>query len=72
MQISAKDLGWLATSYFCPRCFWIKIILKTDYLERLITPPKKNKNSLANLFVYGLIFCSRIIHDVYTFAFAFY
>ncbi len=24
MQISAKDLGWLATSDFCPRCFWIK------------------------------------------------
>jgi hypothetical protein len=23
MQISAKDLGWLATSDFCPRCFWI-------------------------------------------------
>jgi CRISPR/Cas system-associated exonuclease Cas4 (RecB family) len=23
MQISAKDLGWLKTSSFCPRCFWI-------------------------------------------------
>ena len=24
MQISAKDLGWLATEDFCPRCFWIE------------------------------------------------
>jgi RecB family exonuclease len=23
MQISAKDLGWLKTDGFCPRCFWI-------------------------------------------------
>jgi hypothetical protein len=23
MQISAKDLGWLNTDDFCPRCFWI-------------------------------------------------
>ena len=23
MQISAKDLGWLKTDDFCPRCFWI-------------------------------------------------
>ncbi len=23
MQISAKDLGWLNTADFCPRCFWI-------------------------------------------------
>ena len=24
MRISAKDLGWLATNNFCPRCFWIE------------------------------------------------
>ena len=24
MRISAKDLGWLATVDFCPRCFWIE------------------------------------------------
>jgi CRISPR/Cas system-associated exonuclease Cas4 (RecB family) len=24
MRISAKDLGWLATEDFCPRCFWIE------------------------------------------------
>lgn len=24
MQISAKDLGWLNTDDFCPRCFWIE------------------------------------------------
>jgi CRISPR/Cas system-associated exonuclease Cas4 (RecB family) len=24
MRISAKDLGWLATDDFCPRCFWIE------------------------------------------------
>lgn len=28
MQISAKDLGWLATNDFCPRCFWIKRHIK--------------------------------------------
>lgn len=24
MRISAKDLGWLTTDDFCPRCFWIE------------------------------------------------
>jgi hypothetical protein len=31
MQISAKDLGWLATDDFCQRCFWIERHYKLPY-----------------------------------------
>jgi hypothetical protein len=31
MQISAKDLGWLAEDGFCPRCFWIVRHHKVPY-----------------------------------------
>ena len=31
MQISAKDLGWLAVDGFCPRCFWVERHYKLPY-----------------------------------------
>jgi hypothetical protein len=31
LQISAKNLGELATPDFCPRCFWIKLNCKLPY-----------------------------------------
>lgn len=38
IQISAKDLGQIALTDFCPRCFWIKLRLGSNRLPFQIFP----------------------------------